>query len=96
MSLIHPLLTTSGCIYNDLNTDLIIAVLWERRTATGKIKSGLLSKRNVSSISNQCNYQEPKPKHSSVFSPAMTPVAPGICAPSATSLASQQKDIVKE
>lgn len=58
MSIIHPLLKTSGCIYNRLNKDLIIAVLWELRIATGKIKNGLLSKRNISSISNQCNYQE--------------------------------------
>lgn len=59
MSVIHSLLQTSGCIHSHLNTDLIIAVLWEPRTATGNIKSGLLNERNVRSTSDQGTYQEP-------------------------------------
>lgn len=95
MSMIHPLLKTSGCIYNDLNTDLIIAVLWELRTATGKIKSGLLSKRNVSSISNQCNYQESN-LNIVAFLSCDDPSGPGDMSLSHHLLASLQKDITKD
>lgn len=74
-----------GCHCNHRNTDLIIAMSWEPRTATGKIKSGLLSRRNVSSVRDQSSYQEPD-LNRSVLAPVLCPVSLGTRASAATSL----------